>query len=75
MGDECREVPEGQVVLNEAMRLMMGSKAKATNIPVAAMWRELGVPPVRAMAAARRARAWFKFPSLKTWIGVLCLNE
>ena len=70
--ERCRK---GQLVMNEAMRLMMGSKAKATNIPVAAMWRELGVPPVRAMAAARRARAWFKFPSLKTWIGVLCLNE
>jgi len=66
---------KGQVVLNDAMRLMMGSKAKATNIPVMAMWRELGVPPVRAEAAARRARAWFKFPSLKTWIGVLCAGK
>jgi hypothetical protein len=66
---------KGQLVMNEAMRLIMGSKAKATNIPVAAMWRELGVPPVRAMAAARRARAWFKYPSLKTWMGVLCKKE
>lgn len=39
------------------------------------MWRELGVPPVRAAAAARRARAWFKFPYLKTWIGVLCKHQ
>ena len=33
------------------------------------------MPPVRALAAARRARAWSKFPSLKTWIGVLCKRE
>jgi hypothetical protein len=66
---------KGQKLMNESMRLMLGSKAKATNIPVAAMWRELGVPPVRAMAAARRARAWFKFPQLKTWIGVLCKSK
>jgi len=66
---------KGQTMMNKAMRLMLGSKAKATNIAVAAMWRDLGVPPVRAVAAARRARAWFKFPSLKTWIGVLCKSE
>jgi hypothetical protein len=66
---------KGQTMMNKALRLMLGSKAKATNIAVAAMWRELGVPPVRAVAAARRARAWFKFPSLKTWIGVLCKSE
>ena len=28
---------KGQTVMNEKMRLMLGSKAKATNIPVAAM--------------------------------------
>jgi len=74
-GMNAERCEKGQGVLNDAMRLMLGSKAKATNIPVMAMWRELGVPPVRAEAAARRARAWFKFPSLKTWIGVLCANE
>jgi hypothetical protein len=74
-GMNAERCEKGQVVLNDAMRMMLGSKAKATNIPVVAMWRELGVPPVRAEAAARRARAWFKFPSLKTWIGVLCANE
>jgi hypothetical protein len=59
----CRE---GQDVMNKAMHIMLGCQADAKHVPVAAMWRELGVPPVRAAAAARRARAWFKFPSLKT---------
>ena len=74
-GMNAERCDKGQGVLNDAMRLMLGSKAKATNIPVKAMWRELGVPPVRAEAAARRARAWFKFPTLKTWIGVLCAKK
>jgi hypothetical protein len=66
---------KGQRVLNQAARLTMGGKTKATHISIVALWRELGLPPVRAEAAARRARAWFKFPSLKTWIGVLCNSE
>ena len=74
-GMDVKRCEKGQLVLNDAMRMMLGSKAKATNIPVAAMWRELGVPPVRAEASARRARAWFKFPLLKTWIGVLCASK
>ena len=32
---------KGQTMLNEAMRMMLGCQAKASNIPVAAMWREL----------------------------------
>jgi len=70
--DRCKKA---QKVLNEAVRLMMGGKAKDTHTPIIALWRELRVPPVRAEAAARRARACFKFPSLKTWIGVLCNSE
>ncbi|RMH19190.1 MAG: hypothetical protein D6698_06070 [Gammaproteobacteria bacterium] len=34
--------------------------------------RELRIPPVAALAAARRTRAFFKFPSLKTWVSTLC---
>ena len=74
-GMDAKLCDMGQTELNKVMRPMLGCKAKATNVPVAAMWRELGVPPVRAAAAARRARAWFKYPSLKTWIGVLCKYE
>lgn len=54
---------KGQAVTNEAMRLVLGCKTKATTIPVAAMWRESGVPEAKALFVARKARAWFKLPS------------
>jgi hypothetical protein len=65
----------GQTLLNKSMRIMAGRRAKDNHIPVAAMWRELGIPPVRAAAAARRARAVAKYPSLKTWVAVLCEEQ
>ena len=40
-------------------------------VRLAAMRRELNIPPVHAEASARRARALVKYPNLKTWIGVL----
>lgn len=51
------------------------TRPKDFHIPVVALWRELGIPPVRADVAARRARAWFKLPYLKAWIGTLCERE
>jgi hypothetical protein len=68
--DDCR-CSKAQLIVNEALRAIMGCKRLDMTQPVAAMWRELGVPPICAMAAARRARAIRKFPGLKTWIGTL----
>jgi hypothetical protein len=68
--DEAR-CSEAQTIVNQALRAIMGCKRRDMTQPVAAMWRELDVPPVCALAAARRARAIHKFPRLKTWIGVL----
>jgi hypothetical protein len=62
---------KAQVIVNEALRAVMGCKRRDMTQSAAAMWRELGVAPVCAMAAARRARAINKFPGLKTWIGTL----
>ena len=60
-----------QTIINQALRAIMGHKGGDMAQPCAAMWRELDVPPICAMAAARRARAIRKFPGLKTWIGTL----
>ena len=62
---------QAQNIVNQALRAIMGHKRGDMAQPCAAMWRELDVPPVCAMAAARRARAIRKFPGLKTWIGTL----
>ena len=48
-----------------------GGKETDTSLPVGALWREMGVAPVHAQAAARRARAINKFGHLQTWIAVL----
>ena len=75
-GSEIRGVSDilckpAQVTVNQAPRAVTGHKGGDTAQPCAAVWRELGVPPVCATAAARRARAIRKFPGLKTRIGTL----
>ena len=60
-----------QALVNKAIRVMVHRTEKDRGVRVAAMWRELNIPPVHAEASARRARALVKFPNLKTWIGVL----
>lgn len=57
-----------QTFINKGLRLICGCKEMDMTVPVAALWRELQVPPVHAMASARRARAFFKYPHMKTWI-------
>ena len=61
----------GQTLVNKGLRLILGTRETDTSIPVGALWRELGVAPIYARAAATRARAIIKYPSLKTWIGVM----
>ena len=72
--DETR-CSEAQTIVNQALRAILGCKRRDMTQPVAAMWRELGIPPICAMAAARRARAIHKFSNLKTWIGILDHND
>jgi len=60
-----------QALVNQALRLLCGCKRSDMTVSVAAMWRELQVPPVHALASARRARALVKYPTLKTWIATV----
>lgn len=62
---------KAQVLVNKGLRLIMGTCEKNTSISVGALWRELGVAPVSALAAGRKARAFKKFGSLKTWVRVI----
>ena len=54
-GMEDSRCAKAQTIVNEALRAVMGCKRQDMTQPVAAMWRELDVAPVCAMAAARRA--------------------
>jgi len=60
-----------QTVVKEALRAMVGCKIHDMTQPVAALWREMNVASICAVAAGSRARAIKKFPGLKTWIGTL----
>jgi len=51
--------------VNKAVRVMVQCKESDEGVRVAAMWRELNIPPVHAEASARRARALVKYPNLK----------
>jgi len=62
-----------QALVDGAVRVMVQCKESDKGVRIAAMWRELNIPPVHAEASARRARALMKYPSLKTWIGVLAM--
>lgn len=60
-----------QTFVNSGLRLIMKTRGSDTSIPMHAVWREVGVAPVYAVAAGRRARAFKKYGSLKTWIRIL----
>ena len=63
-----------QKLFNKALRIIAGTTEKNMSVSVDAMWREYNLAPVHAMASASRARAISKYPSLDTWIGILCNN-
>jgi len=62
---------KAQILVNKALRVVVGARERDTTIPVAAMWRETGIAPIHAWSSARRARACIKYPQLTTWIAVL----
>lgn len=55
-----------QRVLNDALRALLHGARSTTS--VVSMWRECNIPPICAMANARRARAYLKCAGLQTWI-------
>ena len=62
---------DAQMKVNQAVRRLFGSKATSTVIPTGTAQLELNLPPVAAVTAGLRARAFKKYPSLKTWIAHL----
>lgn len=70
-GMQQQRTQKAQTWLNRVLRVVAGAKETDTSLPVGALWREMGVAPVHAQAAARRARAINKFRHLQTWIAVL----
>ena len=56
-----------QNLMNQCLRACIGSPS-ARSVPSIGLWKETGIPPICATAGARRARAFAKARSLKTWL-------
>ena len=55
-------------VVNMGLKWCSNLSGNSTLTSVETLRREWNIPPVYASAAAMRARAWLKYPSLRTWI-------
>ena len=63
---------KAESLLMRALRWSIGASGKGGGgISSMALLTELGTETVHAMASARRARAWGKFPGSKVWIATL----
>ncbi len=62
-----------QSYLNRALRAVLGLAPRST-VSSVALWRECGVPPICAMAAGRRARAFQKCLKLHSWVAAVAAN-
>ena len=74
-GMSCARVRKMQTLINMGYRWVIGLRGKSTAAASLALWQELGVPSIHTLASARRARAWGKFPLLRTWISTLIENR
>jgi hypothetical protein len=60
-----------QKVLSEALRLLLRIPAKSSLTSPTTIGYEVNIPPIHAIASSARARAYLKFPSLRTVIADL----
>jgi len=66
---------KADTLLAKALRWCIGaSGSSSSGISSVALREEFTIPSIGAMASARRARAWAKFPRLRTWISTLIEN-
>jgi exonuclease III len=70
-GGSLTRVAPIQRVINQGLRLLVGSRMNSSMPSMLAVWRELNCPPVHGKALVQRFRAICKYPSLHTWVSVL----
>ena len=56
-----------QNIMNKGMEMIMGTR----NMPRECLWKECGIISMRATCNKARVRAYYKYGSLKTWMGDL----
>ena len=62
-----------QVLMNRALRACIGARG-AGKLPSVGLWKEVRQVPICASAGARRARAYAKAKTLKTWLQEMVLQ-
>lgn len=70
-GMQSTRCDRGQMVLGEALRLLVRLKRRCTITSAATLGLEFGIDPLHALAASARGRAFVKFRSLRTTIAGL----
>lgn len=63
-----------QRVLNRALRSLVRLGDRSSLTSTATLGVELGVPPIASMTAAARARAYVKYPTVRTVVSLLARN-
>ena len=58
-------------ILAEGLRLALGINSKASPTSRVILFAETGIPPVSGQSARLRARAYLKYPNLRTWVANL----
>ena len=70
-GMSLERLKPADALIDKAVRHMIRTKTDSKAVTTRALRRELNLPPASAMAAARRARGWAKFHTLRTIISTL----
>ena len=70
-GMKKKSTDQMQMLLNKALRLCAGASMRTTRISNVALWSELRVPPICALAAGRRARGFQKYGKLRSWVSTM----
>eukprot|EP01018_Ginkgo_biloba_P020345 Gb_41497 [translate_table: standard] len=70
MHDQNIQQPLNRVVV-EGIKWMVGKSVNSTTVGATVLHRELNVCPIAAFNAGQRARGFFKYRGLKTWVADL----
>lgn len=63
-----------ETLRKQCMRILLGFSSSSTIVPIVTASRELDIPPIHALASARRARAFISWRNSRLWIGKLLQN-
>jgi hypothetical protein len=70
-GTDKKRVNKAQQVIDEALRICLGAKAKDKTLHMAGLWRECNIPPLACTAKGKVCRGIIKASGVRTFINDL----